>query len=293
MKKKNCNAVKTAKIVKNEESSEALWNNIERDKNAPPLTYNGQKVPSVIRLVGDKVYYTENLSIFKKCSYNRDVIFLGALKIILSALLYGWIVPIIKVNSRMEVIAGQHSLVAAKLLNAPVYYVISEDLAPEQLVAGEVMTKWKDIEALKTYAKTNIIAAKIKEYYFAIIISLKKRKETLAHLSLPQFLAILYRTPKFVYGLKTNGGVALLNKLADCDTTNPTTNKIFEVMAFAQKNCITPGIKRSTFLIGLTTFIFENEKTLNFNRLLAKLKLFKPVSGTSDDYYNQIKEIYN
>lgn len=297
----NSNKKPTGKMKVNQESSDALWNKIETDKNLSSIRKNMR----VLRYVDDKLYYTDDLSIFKKCDYNRDIAIKGAMKIIDSVKRCGtWLNQIVIVNPEMKVISGQNTLVAAKLLKVGVNYVISEDRNPELLVTGEVSNRWTDLANLKTYAKTNRTSQKFLKYYIDTNKELRKDKvknengrmaTKYKNITLPQLLAIVYKQPKFVYGLKANGGAHHLNKLNDFDNKDEETLTAIKIVALAQKVCTGDGIKRYPFLIGMLNFMFDNQEgvIVDYNRLLNKIPVLKVTAGRPEDYYEQIKEVYS
>lgn len=284
----------TRKGIKiNTETSGELWNEAslpnanlsEKSKNFKTLRY-----------VDDKLYYTEDLSIFKKCDYNRNIAIKGAMKIISSVDKCGvFINKIVVVNPDMKVIEGQNTLVAARMLKTGVYYVISEDRNPELLVRGEDVTKWTDFASLATYAKTNPISEKFLKYFLDVNKELKKEKGKYKNVTLPQLLAIVYKEPNFVYGLKSHGGGShALNNLKDFNAKNNNIFLVAKIVALAQKNCLGDGIKRYPFLVGLLEFIYNNKHgiTVDLNKLLDKIPILKVKPGKADDYYQQIKRVY-
>lgn len=297
----NSNKKPIGKMKINQESSDALWNKIEIDKNLSDI----RKKMKVLKYVDDKLYYTEDLSIFKKCDYNRDIAIKGAMKIINSVKKCGtWINHVVVVNSLMEVISGQNTLVAAKLLGIGVTYIISEDHNPELLVQQEVGNRWTDLANLKTYAKTNRTSQKFLKYFFDTNKELKKEKvinkngrmvTKYKNITLPQLLAIVYKQPKFVYGLKANGGAHHLNKLNDFNNKSEETLIAIKIVALAQKVCTGDGIKRYPFLIGMLNFMFDNQEgiVVDFNRLLNKIPVLKVTAGRPEDYYEQIRKVYS
>lgn len=298
----NSKKTEAKKMRVNQESSEALWNKVDQNKTLSKEL----KDIKVLKYGEDKLHFTKNLSIFKKCDYNRDIAIKGAMKIIDSVRKSGtWLNQIVVVNPDMEVISGQNTLVAAKLLGVGVYYVISEDRNPELLVQGEVDTRWKDVDSLKTYAKTNKTSAKFYKFFIDANKELKRHKvEVLENnnkkivnkyknITLPQLIAITYKQPKMVYGIKANGGAHLLNKLNDFNRTEEL-NTAIKIVALAQKVCTGDGIKRYPFLIGLLTFMYDNKDgiAVDYDKLLQKISVLKVTAGKPDDYYKQIKTVY-
>lgn len=292
----------TRKISLNQESSKALWND---DLDILNLDLSSiSKNTEIIRYVDDKLHYTEDFSIFKKCDYNRDISIKGAKKIIEQVGRCGkWVHQPIIVNPKMEVISGQNTLVAAKLLGFGVNYIISEDRNPELLVGGEVKTNWKDLDSLKTYAKTNEISRKFYKFFIDVNKELREEKvknsdgrmvKKYKNITLPQLLAIVYKQPKMVYGVKANGGAHLLNNLKNFQNKNRDINIAIKIVGLAQKECIVDGIKRYPFLVGLLEFMYANRHGIDvdFDRLLNKIPVTKVKAGKVEDYYNQIMKAY-
>jgi len=273
------------------ETSTELWNESLSNHDYSDVT----KKIKILRYVDDKLYYTEDLSIFKKCTYNRDIALKGAMKIVNSVKNCGtWLNQIVIVNPEMEVISGQNTLVAAKLLGVGVYYAISEDRNPELLVYGEDSTKWTDIASLKTYAKSNATSLKFYKFFVDVNKELKKERKKYKNITLPQLLAIVYKHPRYVYGLKATGGTHVLNNLDDFDTKDSEILLVINIVALAQKSCLGDGIKRYPFLMGLLEFIYANKDniTVNLDKLLKKISVLKVKPGKIEDYYQQIKTVY-
>lgn len=59
----------------------------------------------------------------------------------------------ITVNGQMEVIDGQHRLLAAKNLNIPIWYEVREDLTQKDLITLNVSRSWKKLDFLNFYVK--------------------------------------------------------------------------------------------------------------------------------------------
>lgn len=288
---------KTTRTLKvNQETSDALWNLVDHDESLSDITKNLH----VLRYVDDKLYYTEDLSVFKKCDYNRDIAIKGAMKIIRSAKNCGtWLNQIVVVNPNMEIISGQNTVVAAKLLSMPVkkvgvYYAVSEDRTPELLVTGEDRTNWTDIALLKTFAKTNPISQKFYKFFIDVNKDLRHERGRYKKVTIPQLLAIVYKQPRFVYGLKANGGSDVLNNLKDFNPKDTEILTAVKIVALAQKVCTKDGIKRYPFLVGLLDFMYNNKDgiTVDLSKLFNKIGFLKPRAGKAEDYYRQIKTVY-
>lgn len=62
--------------------------------------------------------------------------------------------PVI-VNKKMEVIDGQHRILAAKQLDLPIYYEIDNDADGEEVIAYNISKAWTTKDYLNYYAKHN------------------------------------------------------------------------------------------------------------------------------------------
>lgn len=60
------------------------------------------------------------------------------------------------VNSNMEVIGGQHRLEAARRLNVPIYYIIDDNLKPEDMLLMGVGKGWTLADCLNFYVKQGV-----------------------------------------------------------------------------------------------------------------------------------------
>ena len=61
----------------------------------------------------------------------------------------------ITVNSDMEVIDGQHRLLAAKQLGVPIYYVQEASLTPKDVIALNVAQNWRSMDYLNYYCQND------------------------------------------------------------------------------------------------------------------------------------------
>lgn len=264
-------------------------------KQLQPIEFEGNKI-EIKQLIDTEIRLTYDMSIFVKYPYNREIDDSGVRKIVVSAIENGWIIPIIYVNSNMGILRGQHSVLAAEILNAPVYYVISENLSPEELVALETSKRWNDLNALKAYADNgNKNAKNILTYFNDINISLKKKKKTHKPLTIPQLLAILYKNPRYTSGIKANGGITLFKNLKEF-MKNEDLLKVVDIFAYAQKNCMPEGIsiRRQYISNALISFVFDKNEKIDLDRLRNKLNSFKFYGENSvEDYKNQLEGLYS
>ena len=267
-------------------------------KKLNTIKYNGKTI-KIKQLIEPKIHLTNDLSIFRKYTYNRDTNVLGVNKIIKSIEDSCYIIPTIYVNKNMEVLRGQHTLITAKKLKAPVYYVISEDLTPEELVALETSKRWTDRDSLKAYADNgNRNALNILNYFDSINLSIKKdkkSKKTYSPITVPQLLSILYKESKYIAGIKSNGGISLLNKLPKY-VKNSNLIKIVKIFSYIQKNCMPKNVtvRRQYISCAIIDFIFNDKKNeIDLNRLQNKMKYFTfhPEKNVKD-YVIQLERHY-
>ena len=59
----------------------------------------------------------------------------------------------IEVNSKMEVIDGQHRLLAAKSLGLPIYYVVKDELEDDDIILLNQSTNWENADYFNYYIK--------------------------------------------------------------------------------------------------------------------------------------------
>ena len=266
-------------------------------KQLDAIEYDGKKI-EMKQLIDMEVRITYDMSVFTKYRFNRDTDDIGVRKIINSAVENGWIIPIIYVNSNMGILRGQHSVLAAEILKAPVYYVISENLSPEELVTIEIAKRWNDLNALKAYADNgNKNADNILTHFNDINVSLKRKEKKKTHktLTIPQLLAILYRNPRYTSGIKATGGITLFKNL-EAFMVNADLLKVVDIFSYAQKNCMPEGVsvRRQYISNALINFVFNDEIEVDLDRLSTKLSSFKFYGENSvNDYINQLKGLYS
>lgn len=99
-------------------------------------------------------FSTTNYEIFKKFKGNRDV---SRVKILMECIEnHGFVKEwFIIVNSKMEVLDGQHRLEACKELGIPVYFVINDKIDLTTIQEANASTsKWKTIQFINSYAES-------------------------------------------------------------------------------------------------------------------------------------------
>lgn len=264
-------------------------------KELKPIKFDGKEI-KIKQLIDTEIRLTYDMSVFRKYCHQRDTTDAGVKKIINSVVENGWVIPVIYVNSNMGILIGQHSVLAAEILGAPVYYVISENLTPEELVALETSTRWNDLNALKAYADNgNKNANNILRHFTDVNFSLKKKK-THKSLTIPQLLAILYKNPRYISGIKANGGITLFKNLKPF-MVNADLLKVIDIFSYAQKNCMPEGIsvRRQYISNALISFVFSNDDSeIDLDRLRGKLSSFKFYGESSvSDYVSQLQGLYS
>lgn len=100
-----------------------------------------------------KVYYTNDLSLFKFMEGNRTPNPSHISKIIKSMEQIGLLMNPIIINSQLEIIDGQHRFLAAKEVGIGVYYIIAEDYNIKEVHALNVNQKqWTTKDFIEGYA---------------------------------------------------------------------------------------------------------------------------------------------
>jgi hypothetical protein len=104
-----------------------------------------------------KVYYTNDLSLFKFMEGNRTPNPSHIAKIAKSMEQIGLLMNPIIINSDLEVIDGQHRFLAAKEVGSGIYYIIAEDYKIKEVHALNVNQKqWSTKDFIEGYADMGI-----------------------------------------------------------------------------------------------------------------------------------------
>lgn len=102
-----------------------------------------------------KIQSTDNYDKFKFCEFNRKIDKNHVKKLLTSISSNNLLefCPIL-VDNKMQIIDGQHRLMAAKELNLPIYYQIKEDAVDEDIVLLNASSKrWSLEDYVNYYAK--------------------------------------------------------------------------------------------------------------------------------------------
>ncbi len=98
---------------------------------------------------------TEDYSVFKKNSSNRDIDQVNLKKIVNSIKIKNLLElrPLV-VNSNMEIIDGQHRLEAAKILSLAVYYTVRKEIENSDIILlNSAQKPWILSDYIQFYAK--------------------------------------------------------------------------------------------------------------------------------------------
>ena len=222
----------------------------------------------------NKVYITYDLSIFKTLDGNRDVI-QSHLKRLSKSMKENRLFSPIIVNENMEVIDGQHRLMASKINNTPIEYIVVVGYGLKEVQVLNANSKnWNSDDYMNGYCDLGN-----NEY-------------------------IKYREFKEKYGFGHSECQALLSNQA-----NSNLQPIFNTGEFKIKNYkiavdmaerITmvsefySGYKRRNFVFSLMN-LFNNEN-FEFTQFIQKLKI-QPTAlvdcTTTSSYLLLIEDIYN
>lgn len=221
-----------------------------------------------------QVLRTSEYNLFKRIAGNRAIntAHVGRLKESMKK--EDLMIPII-VNSKKEVIDGQHRLQARRELGLPVYYIVIANLGIAQTQMANADNKnWGSNDFVGTYIELNY--AHYKKY-----AEFKKKYEFAHQVSLLLLEGIQSnsRTNEF-----RTGGFVVKNYELACDWAE----KIYQVEPFYD------GFKRRSFVTALV-HLFQNEK-YNHDEFIQKLEYqsSKLVHCTTlSQYIKIIEDIYN
>ena len=100
------------------------------------------------------VYATTDYGKFKRMVANRITIDRVVKRLVVSMSKNGWIGAPIVVNERMEVIDGQHRLVAADIADIPVHYIVMDGLTIDDcIVLNNNHKEWALIDYIHSFAE--------------------------------------------------------------------------------------------------------------------------------------------
>jgi hypothetical protein len=255
---------------------------------APMAKYNSQvqKGQEV-----NKVYRTSDLTIFKQIDGNRVPNIQHIKRLADSIRVYGMKCNPILVNERMEVIDGQHRLMAAKEASSFVYYIIVDGYSLDEVHTLNLNQKnWTKKDFMDGYANMGI------ESY----IKLKKFTEKNEDFGFSDCIALCQNTGSGssrtltgqLNGNRLDGNAQIFEqgtwKTGDINKAQDMANKIRMIKPYYS------GYNRVGF-VGTMITLLNNEK-FDFNEFMHKLRL-QPTAlvdcANRDQYRTLIEDIYN
>jgi len=239
----------------------------------------------------NKVYKTSDLSIFKQIDGNRIPNLQHVKRLADSIRVYGMKCNPILVNEKMEVIDGQHRLMAAKEANSFVYYIIVNGYALKEVHTLNLNQKnWGKKDFMYGYADMGI------ESY----IKLKKFIEKNEDFGFNDCVSLCTNISGIVAGFKDKYKLVnpLLSKQEVFEEGTWTGKDFNLAQDWANKirmiNRYYSGYNRSSF-VGTMILLFQNEK-FDFNEFMHKVRL-QPTAlvdcANRDQYRTLIEDIYN
>lgn len=241
--------------------------------NRSSQVQKGQKV--------NDVYKTYDLSIFKSIDGNRVANLQHVKRLSDSIKVYGMKCNPILVNDQMEVIDGQHRLMAAKETESFVYYIIVSGYNLEDVHTLNLNQKnWTKKDFMEGYANLGI-----KDY-----MMIKTFSDKNDDFGLNDCIAMCSNN-SVNSGTTNNGQKPFENgewKCKDLDIAQEWANKIRMIKPYYS------GYNRSNF-IGTMTILFKNE-LFDFNEFMHKVRL-QPTAlvdcANRSQYKTLIEDIYN
>lgn len=233
------------------------------------------------------VYKTKDLSIFKMTAGNRIPNPQHIKRLQSSIKQYGMLCNPILVNEKMEIIDGQHRLLASKEVGSEVYFIILQGYSLKEVHTLNLNQKnWTKHDFMDGYASMGI-----KSY-----IDLKNFSEENTDFTLNDCIA-------FCSNITTSGNFTMSQKISKniIEVFEEGTWKTRDIK-LAQENAdkirlIKPyysGYNRSVF-VGTILSLFQN-KNFDFNEFMHKLRL-QPTAlvdcAKREQYKTLIEDIYN
>jgi 3-isopropylmalate dehydratase small subunit len=255
-----------------------------------PMANNSNHVQT--RKEVNKVYKTNDLSIFKQIDGNRVPNLQHVKRLADSIRVYGMKCNPILVNERMEVIDGQHRLMAAKEAESFVYYIIVDGYALNEVHTLNLNQKnWSKKDFMDGYANMGVesyiklrdFVNKNDDYVFSDCIALCQNTGSGSSRSL---------------AVQTSAGVKLgLNaqifeqgtwRCGDIDIAQDMANKIRMIKPYYS------NYNRSSFVQTMMGLL--QKETFDFNDFMHKIRL-QPTAmvdcANREQYKTLIEDIYN
>lgn len=237
----------------------------------------------------NKVYKTSNLSMFKQIDGNRIPNLQHVNRLADSIRVYGMKCNPILVNERMEVIDGQHRLMAAKEAKSFVYYIIVDGYSLNEVHTLNLNQKnWTKKDFMEGYANMGIesyiklreFAKKNDDFTFNDCIALCQNTGTGSTRTLAlQLSKNIINAQIFEKGTWKNGNMNLAQEMAD---------KIRMIKTYYA------GYNRSSFVLTMMSLL--QKETFDFNDFMHKVRL-QPTAlvdcAKTIQYRTLIEDIYN
>jgi hypothetical protein len=238
----------------------------------------------------NKVYKTSNLSIFKQIDGNRVPNLQHVRRLTDSINVNGMICNPILVNENMEVIDGQHRLIAAKEAESFIYYIIVKGYSLSEVHTLNLNQKnWSKKDFMEGYANMGI------ESY----IKLKKFVEKNDDFSFNDCISLCTNTSGHNYTLigkyRADRKITMQQVFEegtwigkDFELAQDWANKIRMVKPYYS------GYNKTSF--ACTIIVLFNNKNFDFNEFMHKLRL-QPTAmvdcANREQYRTLIEDIYN
>ena len=240
----------------------------------------------------NKVYKTSDLSIFTQIDGNRVPNLQHIKRLAHSIRVYGMKCNPILVNERMQVIDGQHRLMAAKEAGSFVYYIVVDGYSLNEVHTLNLNQKnWTKKDYMDGYANMGITS----------YVKLKKFIELNDDYSFGDCLSFCSNTAG--YGslsrsneTRTDGKSYNMKEVFESGTWKGKDFELAQDMASKIRMIKTfyVGYNRTTF-VGTMIGMFYNEK-FDFNEFMHKLRL-QPTAlldcANREQYKTLIEDIYN
>ena len=185
----------------------------------------------------------------------------------------------ITVNDKMEIIDGQHRLLAAKALGVDIYYDVSKDFTPFDMALMNINKAWTNVDFLNYYVKNKYVE------YVKLENFLKKNQ-------IPLPLAVQIITGRNKSLLEDFKQGKMVFNADDCEEALDVCR---DTISTIKKN--TPGSNwtgSSKFALALIQLCrkpgFNKEQW--FKNLKAMIKTCKP-QITLNNYYEMLSKIYD
>lgn len=228
------------------------------------------------------VYKTSDLSIFKNIGGNRVPNIQHVKRLADSIRVYGMKCNPILVNDKLEVIDGQHRLMAAKECQSFVYYIVVDGYSLKEIHTLNLNQKnWSKKDFMEGYANIGV------ESYIKLKAFIEKNND----FSLPICIAFCNNTSDNTHN-KLGKNLEVFEdgswKGKDFNIGQDWANKIRMVKPYYK------GYNYSVFVSTLIT-LFQN-KNFDFNEFMHKLRL-QPTAlldcVNREQYKTLIEDIYN